>query len=55
METKSVKRQRITVYLDPEVIRRLKRERGDTDKPMGVVIEEALASQARKSRALPAR
>ncbi len=35
-------RQRMLVYLRPETIRWLRRERGETDKPVGRIIEDAL-------------
>ncbi len=46
METKTtekIRRDRFLVYLRPEVIRQLKRHRGETDIPVGRTIEEALA------------
>ncbi len=36
-------RKRVVIYLDPDVLRRLKILRGQTDKPVGHIIEEALA------------
>lgn len=43
IEIKRPVRQRQVVYLRPAVIRQLKREKGETDKSMGEIIEEALA------------
>lgn len=37
-----LRRQRQVVYLDPAVIRSLKREKGETDKSLGEIIEDAL-------------
>ncbi len=45
METPSIekiRRERILLYLRPELIRQLKRHRGETDKPVGHIVEEAL-------------
>lgn len=58
METIEIKRpvrQRQVVYLRPAVIRQLKRERGETDKSMGEIIEEALARRRKpEPHAVPA-
>jgi ABC-type uncharacterized transport system auxiliary subunit len=37
------KRQRLVIYIDPQELRKLKRERAETDKPLGHIVEEALA------------
>ncbi len=52
METKTpekVRRDRLQVYLRPEIIRQLKRHRGETDIPFGRTIEDALAKHFEKT------
>lgn len=38
------RRVRTVMYLDPDIRRRLKRERGETDRPVGAIVEEILAA-----------
>jgi hypothetical protein len=44
-ETSQSPKERVVVYLDPQIARHLKHERAETDKSMSLIVEESLSKR----------